>query len=224
MLDALDHFQRHGRAAAETAGAAAEFRAWRAQVERAANHSALLGLEGTAARRWFTVLAAALPSGWSLPGRVKRPPTDPVNSLLSLGYTLLAQRLETTCRAWGLDPALGCLHAWRPGRPSLACDLMEPFRVPVVDRLLVAVLQQSRFTADDFQPGPGGGIRLQEAALRRWLLELETHLHAPRSGSSLQMQLVERVRRYAEDLPPLSTPPSHWSEVAQTPGECTFDT
>lgn len=167
----------------------------------------MLGLERSAARLWFAALAGALPAGWILPGRVRRPPTDPVNSLLSLGYTLLTRRAETACGAWGLDPAVGFLHAYRAGRPALACDLVEPFRVPAVDRLVVSALHGGRLSTADFTDTADDGVRLTEEAFRRWLGLFEGNMHAAESGSpSLQTRLLDRARQLAESLPPAGPP------------------
>ena len=91
-------------------------------------------------RRQCNGVTAALRCGqllrppWRFVQRVRRPPTDPVNALLSLGYTWVLTRTVARCEAAGLEVNLGGLHDYRPGRPSLACDLMEPLRVPAVDR------------------------------------------------------------------------------------------
>ena len=73
-------------------------------------------------------------------GRNRRPPRDPVNALLSLGYSLLAKDLTITCAAVGLDPYLGFYHQPRHGRPALALDLMEPFRSLVVDSTVITAI------------------------------------------------------------------------------------
>jgi CRISPR-associated protein Cas1 len=197
------HLQRHGRGQAELSRFLAELPDIRQRVLAAASHASLRGYEGTAARRWFEVLDAVLPEGWSLPGRHKRPPTDPVNALLSLGYTLLLHRVEAACIAWGLDTALGVYHDYRPGRASLACDLAEPFRVPVVDRLLLKCLGLRQFHPEDFVQDPSDlSIRLSDEAWKRWLAALEAHIHDPGNGEvTFQVAIVERVRRLAEALP-----------------------
>jgi CRISP-associated protein Cas1 len=153
-------------------------------------------------KRWFQAFDGLLPGDWTLPGRRKRPPTDPVNALLSFGYTLLQNRALAACQAWGLDPAVGFFHEYRPGRPSLACDLMEPFRVPAVDRLILRMLALNRYQASDFIQDGDFSVRLTEEALKRWIADLEQHLHATSENRpSLQSLIVGRGRELVDALP-----------------------
>ncbi len=202
QLAGMVHLWRHARVE-DGQGLRDGLQGVRQQIGQAATADQLRGLEGTASRIWYQILAQVLPNGWSLPGRVKRPPTDPVNALLSLGYTLLYQRTGAACEAWGLDSCLGVFHEYRSGRASLACDLVESFRVPCVDRLVLRLLGQQVLTPGHFEsPDPERGVRLTPDGLRIWLAEFETHLHgAPEGAASLQVQLVERVRRLTEQLP-----------------------
>jgi len=151
---AARHYQRQGRAVdgavldrlANLEGRAADCR----------NIETLMGLEGTASAIWFEVFGSLFRSPWKFESRSRRPPRNPVNALLSLGYTLLHDRVATAVQAAGLEPALGALHAYRPGRMSLACDLMEPLRIPAVDRWVVAACNQRRFDPAAFEERNGG--------------------------------------------------------------------
>ncbi len=134
----------------------------------------LRGLEGATAAAWFGLLGQLLHEPWQFRQRVRRPPTDPVNALLSLGYTWVLNRTVARCEAVGLEVNLGALHDWRPGRPSLACDLMEPLRVPAVDRWVIAACNQGSITAADFV-AESGGIRLQPDSFGRILYDWEKH-------------------------------------------------
>ena len=87
-------------------------------------------------------------------GRERQPPKDPVNALLSLTYTLLMTDLTGLLEAQGLDAYLGFLHQPDFGRPSLALDILEPFRHPVADRFVLTLLNKRILQADDF--GAGG--------------------------------------------------------------------
>ncbi len=92
----------------------------------------ILGTEGAAARHYFSQLATRIPETWHFTGRNRNPPRDPFNSLLSLSYTLLTTEALHVVSALGFDPWLGFLHQTYPARPSLALDLVEPFR-PQID-------------------------------------------------------------------------------------------
>jgi CRISPR-associated protein Cas1 len=133
-------------------------RAMKSLVERAghaASFDELLGLEGYGARLYFGSLAGMLkPSegdfSFDFEGRNRRPPRDPVNALLSLGYSLLAKDLTITCQAVGFDPFLGFYHQPRFGRPALALDLMEPFRPLIVDSAVLTAINTGMITSGHF--------------------------------------------------------------------------
>jgi CRISPR-associated protein Cas1 len=111
----------------------------------------LMGLEGSAAAAYFGCFPHFLrAAGMPFPGRNRRPPKDPVNVLLSLGYTLLANALLTQVQVAGLDPYLGALHSPDYGRPSLVLDLMEEFRPILVDALVLQLVNKKIIRPTDF--------------------------------------------------------------------------
>lgn len=138
----------------------------------------LLGIEGNAARLYFDVLAAAFDANWKFEKRTRRPPRDPVNALLSLGYTFLGYAMCTALEVAGLDPDLGYFHREAHGRPALALDLMEEFRAPVVDSLVLGLINRRLLTEGDFSPEETGGIRLSTRGLRVFLRELSDKLES----------------------------------------------
>ncbi|MGQ9576976.1 MAG: CRISPR-associated endonuclease Cas1 [Thermoguttaceae bacterium] len=175
----------------------------------------LRGHEGAASARWHAAMRKLFPPSLPYPGRHCHPPTDPVNALLSLGYTLLLTRLQAELAAAGLDPLVGVYHQPRPGRPALACDLIEPFRVPVVDHLVLAQVRQGCFQAKHFTQTPNG-IRLRKQDFRRFLKAFEhafTCTPAPQSFQTQAGKLVSRlaaaVRRWARSNTPQPTKPDH---------------
>jgi len=109
----------------------------------------LRGLEGSAARSYFRALTFAFPLSLKFHGRNRRPPQDPVNSLLSLGYTLLHFELVREIETVGLDPTIGYFHSFEYGRESLACDFCEAFR-PDVDRFVFELFRRRDFREYDF--------------------------------------------------------------------------
>jgi CRISPR-associated protein Cas1 len=159
------------------------------QVDKAANMENLRGLEGTGARAYFRVLRGALREEWGFEKRTRRPPGDPINALLSLGYTLLTQNMMTALEVVGLDPYDGFFHADKYGRPALALDLVEEFRSVVVDSVVLTVVNKRVLSPDDFHPGPEGGVILSRSGLRDFLAcysaRLETEVTHPAIGRRL---------------------------------------
>lgn len=139
-----------------------------AGVERAnADLDGLRGSEGEAAQLYFSVFDHLVRSPdaelrWR--GRSRRPPLDPLNALLSFLYTLLTHDCRSACEAVGLDPAVGFLHRDRPGRPSLALDLMEEFRPVLADRLALSLINRRQLRAADFEVREGGAVMLTDEA------------------------------------------------------------
>jgi CRISPR-associated protein Cas1 len=140
-----------------------------ARAEAATSLETLLGLEGTAARLYFEAYGALLrppePAGdssamsFDFDGRNRRPPRDPVNALLSLGYALLAKDVTIALQAIGFDPYLGFYHQPRYGRPALALDLMEEFRPLVVDSVVLSIINTGAIKRSDFLRR-GGAVAL----------------------------------------------------------------
>ncbi|MCI5140962.1 MAG: CRISPR-associated endonuclease Cas1, partial [Candidatus Electrothrix sp. ATG1] len=93
--------------------------------------------------------------------RSRRPPLDLVNCLLSFLYTLIMHDVRSALECTGLDPAVGFLHRDRPGRPSLALDMMEEFR-PMADRMALALINRGQLQAKDFVVSEGGGVRMKD--------------------------------------------------------------
>ena len=125
----------------------------------------LRGIEGAAARRYFGVFGLLIVQQreeFSFTGRSRRPPLDRVNALLSFLYTLLVHDVSGALEAVGLDPAVGYLHRDRPGRPSLALDLMEELRPYLADRLAVSLINLRSLRAKHFDTQESGAVLLSE--------------------------------------------------------------
>lgn len=132
---------------------------------RVADLNALRGLEGDAAGSYFGVFSFLLKTNdFSFAGRVRRPPTDPVNALLSFLYSLLAHDCRSALESVGLDAAVGFLHRDRPGRPSLALDLMEEFRPVLADRCALTLINRRQLSMKDFRVQEAGAVELTEDA------------------------------------------------------------
>ncbi|MGE4328084.1 MAG: type I-C CRISPR-associated endonuclease Cas1c [Pseudodonghicola sp.] len=133
----------------------------------------LRGQEGEAANAYFTAFPHLLRNpDFTFSGRNRRPPRDPVNAVLSLLYALLAQDCRAACEAQGLDPQMGFLHRDRPGRMSLALDLMEEFRAPLADRLCLSLFNRRQLGPRDFDAQDTGAVLLtdqgRDTLLKAW--------------------------------------------------------
>ena len=133
----------------------------------------LRGIEGDSAAAYFELFPLLLTTkdpAITMLGRNRRPPTDPVNALLSFLYSLLTHDCRSALAAAGLDPAVGFLHRDRPGRPSLALDLMEEFRPVLADRLALALLNRRQLDISDFDPRENGAVTLREESRKKVLV------------------------------------------------------
>lgn len=203
QLLAAKHYQRHGNevARALVRKHGERFRA----ASQADTLDRLRGLEGDATRAWFAVFAALLRSPWQFPGRVRRPPTDPVNALMSLGYTWLLNRVMTRLQAAGLELYFGSLHDYRAGRPSLACDLIEPLRVPLVDRWVIQMCNEGRVQPGEFVAVQGHGMRLHPESFGTVLGFWEEHWQA----RDARRKVEDQVRDFIERLRKLTSAPTN---------------
>jgi len=173
----LDDYRAH-YPSEELASACQSLRAAVSHASEAASNAELLGYEGSAAATYFAVFPGLIRADLPFPGRRKHPATDPVNALLSLGYTLAMNEIRALVEGCGLEPHLGFLHQLDYGRPSLALDLLEPFRASLVDRLTLRLINERILTASDFatrlsgsEPPDStpGGVVLLPASLHRYL-------------------------------------------------------
>jgi CRISP-associated protein Cas1 len=127
-----------------------------------------MGIEGNAARNYFQGIDLLAPGVAA--GRTRRPPQDPFNCLLSFGYGMLRVAVQGALEQVGLDPYLAYLHGIRPGKPSLALDLMEELRPLLVDRLVLTLVNRGQIISRHTQTLPGGAVQLTDDG-RRFFLE-----------------------------------------------------
>lgn len=153
----------------------------------------LMGIEGAAARAYFRIYRQAFGSQWHFHKRTRRPPKDPVNALLSLGYTFLTQAMMTALEAVGLDPYLGYFHSEKYGRPALALDLVEEFRTPIVDSLVLSLLNHRLLKEKDFEYGPAtDGVRLTTHGFRIFLRKYSEKLESKFKSRDLKRTISYR--------------------------------
>ena len=162
-----------------------------AQAEQAENGATLLGIEGTAARLYFTAFPTMLNDLSVLPGpaftglRNRRPPTDAVNCLLSFCYSLLTKEMLAACLIVGFDPYLGLFHQPRFGRPSLALDLAEEFRPLLADSCVLTLLNTREIGPSDFIVRAGAVALTSDGrrtVLRAWERRMTTSVRHPIFG------------------------------------------
>jgi CRISPR-associated protein Cas1 len=154
------------------------------QVSDAGAIETLLGLEGTAAHYFFANFAGMLKVDdesdrpvFDFTHRNRRPPRDPVNALLSLGYSMLARDVTITCHTVGFDPFIGFYHQPRFGRPALALDLMEGFRPLIVDSAVITAINTRMVTRDDFIQ-VGRSVALTPKGRKRFITAYEQRMDA----------------------------------------------
>jgi CRISPR-associated protein Cas1 len=146
----------------------------------------LLGIEGSAAALYFEQFESMLKQreDWKFDwrGRNRRPPRDPVNALLSLGYSMLAKELTGVCHSVGLDAFLGFMHQPRYGRPALALDLMEEFRPLVADSVAISLINRGELGPEDFIRSANGTFlndRGRKPFWEAWFRRLDTEVTHP---------------------------------------------
>lgn len=139
---------------------------------RAENKAELMGIEGRAANQYFAVfphLILQQKNDFPFTGRNRRPPKDAVNAMLSLAYTLLANDLAAALETVGLDPHVGFFHSLRPGRASLALDVMEEMRAYLGDRFVLSLINKRQVAANDFLYQGEEGVVLTDKGRKTFL-------------------------------------------------------
>jgi CRISPR-associated protein Cas1 len=177
----------------------------------------ILGIEGVGSAAYFRGFGKLLANQqqWPFPGRVKRPPTDPVNALLSFGYALLTNKVASVVQLVGFDHFVGYLHSTFYGRPALALDLVEEFRPIIVDSVVLTMLNKRILTPSDFVVELGA-YRLKDERRKIFFTQFEERLDEEvihplfgykvtyRRCLELQARLLAKVLTgEIEDYPPL---------------------
>jgi CRISPR-associated protein Cas1 len=190
--------------------AAAQVASGLRHLETSPNLDEVRGIEGSSARVYFAAFPSMIRHERELmapQGRTRRPPLDRGNAMLSFAYALLLADCAAALAGVGLDPNVGFLHADRPGKPSLALDLMEEFRPLLADRLVLALLNRRQVSPKDFQIREGGAVemsaetrKLVVASWQERKQEIVTHPLLGRSSRvgllpHLQARILARVIR-----------------------------
>ncbi len=159
------------------------------------------GIEGDAARQYFSVfdhLIVAQKDIFFFKERSRRPPMDPMNALLSFLYTLLVHDISSALEGVGLDPAVGFLHRDRPGRPSLALDLMEEFRPMLADRVALTLVNRQQVQGKHFAIMETGAVSMDETAkkeiLMTWQKKKQDEILHPFIGEKILIGLLPHIQ------------------------------
>jgi len=191
-------------------------------IQAATTTESLRGLEGNAAKRYFGVfgqLVIQQQESFTFEKRSRRPPLDKMNSLLSFLYTLLTQEVASALETVGLDPFVGFLHVDRPGRPSLALDMMEELRPVFADRLALSLVNRKQITGDGFVEKESGGILMDDETRKKvlaaWQKRKQEEILHPYLKERIPFGLIPHVqatllvRHLRGDLD--AYPPFFWS-------------
>ncbi len=167
------------------------------QALKCNDNGVLRGIEGEAAMTYFSVfnqLILTQKTGFYFDGRNRRPPMDNVNAMLSFVYVLLMHEVRSAIESVGLDPCVGFLHTDRPGRQSLALDLMEEFRPYLADRFVLSLINRKQVYAKDFISREAGGILMNDAArkeiLTAWQKRKQEEVMHPFLETKVQIGLL----------------------------------
>jgi CRISPR-associated protein Cas1 len=163
------------------------------RVPRTTTIPSLSGVEGAATAAYFGGLRQLLSADWKFTKRQRRPPPDPINVLLSFGYTLLAHAAEGAVAATGLDVYAGFLHSIDYNRPSLALDVMEEFR-PLIDSVVLWCCNGGQITPEDFTPGtnPDRPVVMSDRARKRFIEAYERRMAETFTHPTLNQKLAIR--------------------------------
>lgn len=171
-------------------------------LNRAETLDSIRGIEGDSAVAYFAVFSrlVTIPHAgeFSLNGRTRRPPLDRVNALLSFLYALLAHDCRSAAESTGLDPQCGFLHRDRPGRPSLALDLMEEFRPVLADRAALTLINRQQIRVNDFEVKENGAVLLKEESrktvLQHWQERKQTEIVHPFLQEKITIGLLPQIQ------------------------------
>lgn len=167
------------------------------KVIAAGNLDEIRGLEGDAAQRYFSEIDNLIldqKADFFMVSRSRRPPLDRFNALLSLFYTLLAHESRSALESVGLDTAVGFLHRDRPGRPSLALDLMEELRPYMADRFVLSLINRKQISKNDFVENENGAVYvtqdIRKALLTAWQKRKQEEIIHPYLGEKIPLGLL----------------------------------
>lgn len=178
-------------------------------IKRVSDAGELRGVEGNAADSYFNVfnyLILNKDPDFQFTSRNRRPPMDRINAMLSYAYSILALDIRSALETVGLDPYVGFLHVDRPGRPSLALDLMEEFRAPIADRLVLSLVNLKTVSSKNFKVQPNGEVEMdadtRKTLLSAWQKRKQEEINHPLLEESMPTGIIytEQARLLAKHI------------------------
>ena len=180
-----------------------------ASIKRVRDSAELRGIEGNAADNYFSVfnyLILNKDPDFRFTSRNRRPPMDRINAMLSYAYSILSLDIRSALECVGLDPYVGFLHVDRPGRPSLALDLMEEFRAPIADRLVLSLINLKSVSSKNFKVLPNGEVEMdadtRKTLLSAWQKRKQEEINHPLLDESMPTGIIytEQARLLAKHV------------------------
>lgn len=166
----------------------------------------LMGLEGIGSKAYFEAFRKSIKQNLGFQERNRRPPKDPVNAMLSFGYTILYHKVLAAIEQAGVDPFMSNLHANQNSRPSLALDLMEEFRHFVIDTVVLRIVNLVQVRNEHFTYTPDKGVLMSEYAIATLVREIQSRLgnsyYYPRENRKLELQdqIIKQTYLYRESV------------------------
>lgn len=171
----------------------------RAALKQSTDTGSLIGIEGDATQTYYSAIRKVIPKKFKFLRREKHPPRDPVNSILSYGYTVLASRVEYGIMLAGLNPYEGIVHSTYRNRQALGFDLIEEFRQPIVDRVVLTQIVQKQIVPDDFEDTKRMCI-IKETPKKAYLEALYSRLESKHSYNGEKIPFLDIIFRQAKKL------------------------
>jgi len=175
------------------------FSDYRSKLQEAPDMESLMGIEGISTRQYFGALRQFIPPEFGFSGREKHPPPDPINALLSYGYTVLLSRVEYSLLLSKLNPFEGIIHSTYRDRPALGFDLMEEFRQPIIDRVVLSLVTKKEITPEDFE-SKGGFCTIKESPKRLFLDAIYSRFEEERQYGDKRISYLDIIFSQAKKL------------------------
>ena len=175
-------------------------------LKRKTETSTIIGIEGISAVAYYKALAKMFRGNLKFSGRNRRPPKDGANALLSFGYVLVGNEIQSVLESIGFDPYIVFLHGIDYGRPSLALDLLEEFRQPLVDRFVLFLSNNRILTPEDFEKRDEGGVYLKQESKKEFFRRYEEWMNSPMKDSitgentNFRKLLLNQAHRLADTI------------------------